>query len=139
MGHYKIIPESFRIFFYEHTMKRVNIYQISLKNKKIEGPQYLNIDFIQRKLDDLNSMINVNQSEAEDTGKTQKRDSAKSPLATDFESLLKLYKQNKKQEDLQSKFQVRLMRLHNFYYNSEILLVFDGFNIYKYVEDIKNK
>jgi hypothetical protein len=141
VGNYKIGPETFRIFFYEKLRKKINIYQVNLRDKKVDGPKYLNVDFIQNKIDLLNSMVNIEES----SGKPKNPGSIEnfqSPKMTKYEELISKIKSKnsgQNQVDLSEIFKIKLMTLNNYFYDSEVLLVFDGSNVYKYIEDKKNK
>lgn len=141
MGNYKIGPESFRIFFYEKIRKKINIYKINLREKKVHGPEYINIDFIQNKIDALNSMVNIDKT-GQIKPDTKTIDDYMTPKITKYNDLVEKIKENfskTKDVNLSEVFKIKLMTLNNYYYDREVLLVFDGYNVYKYIEDKKNK
>lgn len=118
-------------------MKKINIYQINLRQNKVEGPQFINIDFIQNKIDKLNSMLEI---ETPSDPKTNFKDfkSFQTPKITKYSNLLN-YKNNTKTLNTEKTFKIKLMSLNNFFYDSEVLLIFDGYNVYKYVEKKEEK
>jgi hypothetical protein len=64
------------------------------------------------------------------------------PKITKYDDLLAKIKEKlskTKDVDLSELFKIKLMTLNNYYYDREVLLVFDGYNVYKYIEDKKNK
>ena len=136
MGQYKIKDESFRIFFFEKLMKRVNIYQINLLKQECKGPRFINIDFIQNKIDLLNSML----AAPHNTVTPSKSNTTENPKAVDnFDELLERQKVSKSEYIEGNRFKIKLMSINNIYYNSEVLVVFDGYNIHKFIEDIDNE
>ena len=44
-------------------MKRVSIFKVDLKKKTVSLPQYINVDFIQDKIDRLNAMMDIKAKE----------------------------------------------------------------------------
>jgi hypothetical protein len=111
---------------------------VDLRKQKVDGPQYLNIDFIQNKIDRLNSMVDYETSKS--GPQRAVFDDFESPPISDFEVLKTEFTNNPPKTDpLDRAFKIKLMTLNNYYYDSEVLLVFDGYNVYKYIEDKKNE
>lgn len=141
VGHYKIGPESFKVFFYEKLQKRVNFYDVKLREQKVDGPKYLNIDFIQDQVDSLNLMVNIDQSS--DSGNAVKSfDDFQTPKMTKFDELISKVQAatgKTKQKRRARVFKIKLMTLNNYFYDSEVLLIFDGYNVYKYIEEKRSQ
>lgn len=121
---------------------RIHIYQIDLENKKIEGPFFLNIDFIVNKINQYNLILegydDRSVMSSENNGTDGESVGKKYNVAKDFKGLLEMNRVNGK-EGNGMRFRIRMFSLQNYYYNSEVLIIFDGFNVYKYIEDKTNK
>lgn len=121
---------------------RIHIYQIDLENKKIEGPFFLNIDFIANKINQYNLILegydDRSVMSSENNGTDGESVGKKYNVAKDFKGLLEMNGVNGK-EGNGMRFRIRMFSLQNYYYNSEVLIIFDGFNVYKYIEDKTNK
>ena len=121
-------------------MKRVNIYRVDLRNQKVDGPQYLNVDFIQNKIDSLNLMINPPSSLNSKLKDSINYKDFQTPKIIKYDELVSKFKSSQENTSASQKtFKIKLMTLNNYYYDSEVLLVFDGYNVYKYIEDKKNE
>lgn len=141
VGHYKIGPECFKVFFYEKLYKRINFYNVDLQRQQVDGPKYLNIDFIQDQVDLLNEMVNVGQWS--DFGATLKSfDDFQTPKMTRFDELqAKARAASQKSHNRRGAgvFKVKMMTLNNYQHDLDVLVVFDGYNVYKYIEEKKSQ
>lgn len=136
-GHYKLTPETFRLFFYEKLMKRVNIYKVDLRRQKVDGPQYLNIDFIQNRIDSLNQMAQVGPKSLR---KPAAYGDFETQRLTKYSDLLEQFTSSPPDGNrIEKLFKIKLMTLNNYFHDLEVLLVFDGYNVYKYIEESKNE
>lgn len=126
---------------------RIHIYQIDLENKKIEGPFYINIDFLANKINKFNQILEDDDHDhvSSFNGNVDVRSSGTGSglgdkeVAGDFESLLNVGGFEEKQHGGFGKFKIQIFSLQNYYYGSEVLVIFDGFFVYKYIEDKTNE
>lgn len=136
-GQYKISAETFRVFCFEKPMKRVSIYKVDLKNKKVSLPQYLNVDFIQEKIDHLNAMLIVSQN-LESAKKKENVVEFEENNTTDISNMnLKKFLKvdGKKNKEQSERFKIQILSMNNMYYDRELFIIFDGFNLHKFIEE----
>jgi hypothetical protein len=121
-------------------MMRIHVYEIDLQNKKIEGPFFINIDFIVNRINAYNLVLEGDEERPSGMGEESQRPvGAKQEVVKDYKELLTKHKHKQEEEEEGERFKVKMFSLQNYYYASEVLIIFDGFKVYKYIEDKTSK